>query len=140
MASCGPWTGSGGILTAGERREDGESGGGGDDRVFTPTPALVTAQDAFDGRQVGVDRINQIVFVCQANVLQHLSGHLQDFLGPEDQKELADAIEDYRSGLVPSIVPITLIRHFVRLHHVAYLEGQSYLEPHPKELMLRNHV
>ena len=23
---------------------------------------------------------------------------------------------------------------------VAYLEGQTYLEPHPRELMLRNHV
>ena len=76
----------------------------------------------------------------QANVLQHLTGFLKDLLGPEDKKELAGVIEDYRSGLVPSIVPLTLIRHYVRLHHVAYLEGQYYLEPHPKELMLRNHA
>jgi len=76
----------------------------------------------------------------QANVLQHLTGFLKDFLGPEDKKELAGVIEDYRRGLVPLIVPLTLIRHYVRVHHVAYLEGQYYLEPHPKELMLRNHV
>ena len=53
---------------------------------------------------------------------------------------VAGVIEDYRRGLVPLIVPLTLIRHYVRVHHVAYLEGQYYLEPHPKELMLRNHV
>jgi uncharacterized protein YbgA (DUF1722 family) len=34
-------------------------------------------------------------------------------------------------------VPITLIRHHVRRLDVTYLEGQTYLEPHPKELMLR---
>ena len=76
----------------------------------------------------------------QANVLQHLAGFLKDLLGPEDKKELAGVIEDYRHGLVPLIVPLILIRHYVRLHHLAYLEGQNYLEPHPKELMLRNHV
>ena len=76
----------------------------------------------------------------QVNVLQHMAGFLKDLLGPEDKKELAGVIEDYHHGLVPSIVPLTLIRHYVRVHHVAYLEGQYYLEPHPKELMLRNHV
>ena len=41
---------------------------------------------------------------------------------------------------MPLIVPVTLLRHYVRLHRVEYLDGQSYLEPHPNELMLRNHV
>jgi uncharacterized protein YbgA (DUF1722 family) len=41
---------------------------------------------------------------------------------------------------VPLVVPITLLRHHVRVHGVSYLEGQRYLAPHPKELMLRNHV
>ena len=50
------------------------------------------------------------------------------------------AIEEYRRELVPLIVPITLLRHHVRSHGVSYLAGQLYLEPHPKELMLRNHV
>jgi uncharacterized protein YbgA (DUF1722 family) len=54
--------------------------------------------------------------------------------------ELAAAIEDYRRELVPLIVPMTLVRHHVRVHDVAYLAGQQYLEPHPKELMLRNHI
>ena len=54
--------------------------------------------------------------------------------------KIATAIEDYRGGLVPLIVPITLIRHHVKKHQIAYLERQRYLAPHPKELMLRNHV
>jgi len=54
--------------------------------------------------------------------------------------ELAQCIDEYRKGLVPLIVPITLIRHYVRVHAIEYLSGQVYLEPHPRELMLRNHV
>jgi uncharacterized protein YbgA (DUF1722 family) len=37
-------------------------------------------------------------------------------------------------------VPVTLLKHHVRREGIAYLAGQSYLEPSPKELMLRNHV
>ena len=49
-------------------------------------------------------------------------------------------IEDYRKGLVPLVVPITLLRHQVAKHEIAYLEGQLCLEPLPKELMLRNRI
>ncbi|MBM3778921.1 MAG: DUF523 and DUF1722 domain-containing protein [Actinobacteria bacterium] len=74
------------------------------------------------------------------NVLQHVAGYFKTTLDSADRRELHGAIDDYRRGLVPLVVPITLIRHYVRRHDVAYLEGQTYLEPHPKELMLRNHV
>jgi uncharacterized protein YbgA (DUF1722 family)/uncharacterized protein YbbK (DUF523 family) len=74
------------------------------------------------------------------NVLQHICGHFKKKLSSPDRTELADVIEDFRHGLVPLIVPVTLIRHHVRVHDVEYLAGQTYLEPHPKELMLRNHV
>ena len=74
------------------------------------------------------------------NVLQHMAGYLKNRLDSASKAELLAAIEDYRTGLVPLIVPITLLRHYVRVHDVSYLAGQLYLEPHPKELMLRNHV
>jgi uncharacterized protein YbgA (DUF1722 family)/uncharacterized protein YbbK (DUF523 family) len=74
------------------------------------------------------------------NVLQHMAGYLREDLSPEEKSELQETLEDYRQGLVPLIVPITLMRHHVRRLGVAYLAGQVYLEPHPKELMLRNHV
>jgi uncharacterized protein YbgA (DUF1722 family) len=74
------------------------------------------------------------------NVLMHLAGHLKKSVAIDGRKELTDCIDEYRRGLVPLVVPLTLLRHYVRLHHVEYLAGQTYLEPHPRELMLRNHV
>jgi uncharacterized protein YbgA (DUF1722 family)/uncharacterized protein YbbK (DUF523 family) len=74
------------------------------------------------------------------NVLQHMVGHLRDGLDTTDRAELTALIEDYRRGLLPLVVPLALLRHHVRRLEVAYLRGQIYLEPHPKELMLRNHV
>jgi len=75
-----------------------------------------------------------------ANVLEHMAGYFKDRLGPAEKAELRETIADYRRGLVPLVVPLTLLRHQVRVHGAPYLDGQVYLEPHPKELMLRNHV
>jgi uncharacterized protein YbgA (DUF1722 family) len=75
-----------------------------------------------------------------ANVLMHMVGFLRKAVDGSSRRELASLIEDYRSGKVPLIVPLTLIRHHVRVHAIEYLAQQSYLEPHPHELALRNHV
>lgn len=74
------------------------------------------------------------------NVLQHMAGHLRKHLSQDERSELAGVIADHHRALVPLVVPITLFRHHVRRHGVGYLAGQTYLEPHPKELMLRNHA
>lgn len=74
------------------------------------------------------------------NVLQHMAGYLREPLDAADRAEVAGAIADFRAGLVPLVVPLTLIAHHVRRHAIAWLARQTYLEPHKKELMLRNHV
>jgi uncharacterized protein YbgA (DUF1722 family)/uncharacterized protein YbbK (DUF523 family) len=74
------------------------------------------------------------------NVLQHMAGYFTDRLDAASKRELVGVIADYRRGLVPLVVPLTLVRHHVRVLDVPYLAGQFYLDPHPKELMLRNHV
>jgi uncharacterized protein YbgA (DUF1722 family)/uncharacterized protein YbbK (DUF523 family) len=74
------------------------------------------------------------------NVLQHMLGYLREHLDTSARTELTSLIDNYRGGLVPLIVPITMLRHYVRKFDVSNLRGQIYLEPHPKELMLRNHV
>lgn len=74
------------------------------------------------------------------NVLQHAAGYFKQLADERDRDELRDVIRDFHVGLVPLIVPITLVRHLVRRFEVEYLAGQTYLEPNPKELMLRNHV
>ncbi|MFH1177140.1 MAG: YbgA family protein, partial [Acidobacteriota bacterium] len=72
--------------------------------------------------------------------LLHILGYLKKLLDPAARQEMLAIIEDYRRNLIPLIVPITLIRHHVRLFDVTYLQLQTYLAPHAKELMLRNHV
>lgn len=75
-----------------------------------------------------------------ANVLQHMLGYFKRTLDADARTEILDLIEEHRQGHVPLIVPLTLLRHHVRRHKVEYLQGQTYLEPHPRELSLRNHV
>ena len=76
----------------------------------------------------------------QTNVLQHMAGYFMDRLDRKSKVELQSTIDDYRRGFIPLVVPITLLQHHVRVHDVEYLAGQLYLQPHPKELMLRNHA
>ena len=74
------------------------------------------------------------------NVMQHIFGYLKEYLGPIDKKYILNIIEDYRQELVPLIVPLTLLKHYIEKYDVAYIKNQIYLNPHPKELMLRNHI
>ena len=74
------------------------------------------------------------------NVLQHLLGYLKEHLDETDREEMVETIAQYRQGLLPLIVPITLIRHHFRRHPDPYVMRQYYLSPHPKELMLRNRI
>jgi uncharacterized protein YbgA (DUF1722 family)/uncharacterized protein YbbK (DUF523 family) len=74
------------------------------------------------------------------NVLQHLAGFFKRQLADDERAELGEVIEHYRRGLVPLVVPLTLLKHHVRRLAVGYLADQVYLDPHPREMMLRNHV
>lgn len=74
------------------------------------------------------------------NVLQHMMGYFKKQLTADEKAELRDVIMSYHSGLVPLIVPVTLINHYVRKYDEPYLKQQVYLNPHPSELKLRNHA
>jgi uncharacterized protein YbbK (DUF523 family)/uncharacterized protein YbgA (DUF1722 family) len=73
-------------------------------------------------------------------VLRHITGSFARRLGPSEKREVLGLIGDYARGLVPLVVPMTLINHFVARFDVTGVRDQVYLHPHPKELMLRNHV
>ena len=75
-----------------------------------------------------------------ADVLLHMMGHFKKMLTKDEKQELLEVITRHRQRLIPLIVPVTLIGHYVRKYRVTYLERQVYLNPHPVELMLRNHV
>jgi uncharacterized protein YbgA (DUF1722 family) len=75
-----------------------------------------------------------------ANVLHHMLGYVSPALDRDQRTEMDQLIDDYRRELAPLLAPLTLLRHHVRRLGVGYLLGQVYLEPGPKELMLRNHA
>ena len=74
------------------------------------------------------------------NVLQHLIGHMKCQLAKSERSEIDGLIQDYRQGLVPLVVPLTLVKHYVVRYGILYLRDQISLNPHPKELKLRNYV
>jgi len=75
-----------------------------------------------------------------ANVLMHMMGFFKDELTSDEKQELLDVIDRYRREMVPLVVPLALLQHYVRKYPKPYLAGQSYLNPHPIELKLRNHA
>jgi uncharacterized protein YbgA (DUF1722 family)/uncharacterized protein YbbK (DUF523 family) len=75
-----------------------------------------------------------------SNVLQHLLGYLKKALSREEKHEMQQLIEQYRSGIVPLVVPLTLIKHHFRRHPDQYVASQAYLQPHPEDLSLRNAI
>jgi uncharacterized protein YbgA (DUF1722 family) len=74
------------------------------------------------------------------NVLHHIMGYFKKDLSADEKQELLEVIGRYHGNLVPLIVPVTLLNHYVRKYDQAYLQTQYYLHPHPAELKLRNHV
>jgi uncharacterized protein YbbK (DUF523 family)/uncharacterized protein YbgA (DUF1722 family) len=73
----------------------------------------------------------------QANALMHLAGHLKGALGACDRRELREAIDEYRVGLVPVAVPLALLSRHLRAVGADWARSQTYLQPHPKQLGLR---
>jgi uncharacterized protein YbgA (DUF1722 family)/uncharacterized protein YbbK (DUF523 family) len=82
----------------------------------------------------------QATVAKNTNVLQHIMGYFRAELSAEEKAELLGLIRQYHDHLVPLIVPVTLLKHYVAKYRQTYLLGQVYLTPHPAELMLRNHV
>jgi uncharacterized protein YbgA (DUF1722 family)/uncharacterized protein YbbK (DUF523 family) len=74
------------------------------------------------------------------NVLHHIMGYFKKNLSDDEKLEVLEVIDNYHSGFLPLVVPVVLLNHYVRKYDQPYLKRQCYLNPHPLELMLRNHV
>ena len=74
------------------------------------------------------------------NVLQHMMGFFKRDLSPDEKRELVEIVDSYRTGILPLIVPLTLVAHYVRRYDHSYLKQQVFINPHPLELRMRNHV
>lgn len=75
-----------------------------------------------------------------ANVLLHVMGYFKKNLSPSEKEELLRIVNNYQKGYIPLIVPVTLLNHYMWKYDQNYLKSQYYLDPHPLELKLRNHV
>ncbi|MCA1792614.1 MAG: DUF523 and DUF1722 domain-containing protein [Desulfobacteraceae bacterium] len=73
------------------------------------------------------------------NVLQHAMGFFKTDLTGDEKQELLTSFSHYRDGYVPLIVPLTLIKHYVLKYDQPWLKSQTFLNPHPFELKLRNY-
>lgn len=74
------------------------------------------------------------------NVLQHIQGYLKERLDAADRQELVETIGQYRSGLLPLSVPITLLRHHFRCHPDDYIAQSYYVYPPPQDQALLNRL
>lgn len=72
-----------------------------------------------------------------ANVLSHLQGYLKRTLDGPSRQELDNLVTRYRIGELPLLAPITMLKHYFRLHPDDYIDYQVYLDPHPQAAALR---
>ncbi|HEC12080.1 MAG TPA: DUF1722 domain-containing protein [Acidiferrobacteraceae bacterium] len=70
-------------------------------------------------------------------VLTQVAQHFGGRINPEDRPELLGLIDRYRSGHLPRMVPIVMIRHHLRYFPDDYFGRQVYLRPHPDEWIVR---
>ncbi|MBI1815507.1 MAG: DUF1722 domain-containing protein [Deltaproteobacteria bacterium] len=70
-----------------------------------------------------------------ANMLRHLVDQFGSELNPIARRTLLRVIDDYSRALISLVVPLTLIRDYIRQFGVTSLSAQTYLAPHPIELL-----
>ena len=109
---------------------------------LTALRRMKTLSETSGGRVEALLGIHDLHLLAVAAGVQKTSRSdtLDEILAAPDRDELLGLIEEHRIGQVPLIVPMTLMKHHVRRLDVEYLLGQTYLDPHPRELSLRNHV
>lgn len=75
-----------------------------------------------------------------ANALMHMRGYLKLHISKLDKEELSHSIEAYAKGMVPIVVPLTLLKHHLMTLDNPYLKQQTFWSPYPDDLGLRNFV
>jgi uncharacterized protein YbbK (DUF523 family)/uncharacterized protein YbgA (DUF1722 family) len=107
---------------------------------------IITGKDCLENKLIGYLNLFMEALTIRAtvrkhtNVLLHIVGFLKNQLDISEQDELLEIIDCYKKELIPLIVPVTLLRHYIRKYDNLFLKSQYYLHPHPDELKLRNHA
>lgn len=72
------------------------------------------------------------------NALQHLRGFIKKSIDDTEKTTLNMLIDQYLAGVVPLIVPLSMLRHLLARHPDTYANEQRFLKPYPDSLGLRN--
>lgn len=72
------------------------------------------------------------------NALQHLRGFIKKSIDDTEKNTLNILIDQYLTGVVPLIVPLSMLRHLLARYPDAYANEQRFLNPYPDALGLRN--
>lgn len=110
-------------------------------RLVATAKTMDRQEFAADYQRIFMDALQSKASVGrQVNTLQHIAGYFSKSIERGEKAEITTLLDDFRQGLVPLAVPMALMRHHVRRLKIDYIENQSYLNPHPKELSLRSHM
>lgn len=110
-------------------------------QLFRRASEMTYAQLCDEYRTLFMAELSEPATVNQHfDVLKGIFAGMKAGLGPAVAKELARTLQDYRLGTVPLSVPLTLLRHYARVGDDPMLNGQTYLDPEPRELLLRVQV
>ena len=102
------------------------AGAAGKDPVELETSYRQLAMEAA-GKKTGPGR--------HVNALSHMLGYLRESAGGAEYEALEKKIGQLSAGEVSLFEVLDEFRRLVKLHSIDYLLCQSYLEPHPAELL-----
>ena len=102
-----------------------------------------TKKDLISRREAYIKRFSEAMLRqpsrgMHVNVLMHIMGYIKDELSSSDKQELLSLFESYRNHKMPLITPISMLKHYLRLHPNEYVLKQYYLQPYPEQLALRS--
>lgn len=117
-------------------------------KLYRELGALVARAGASDLLALSQDYITRLMLGTQkppthkghVNVLYHMVGYLREWVPGGIRQDLARSIEEYRLRQVPLAVPMKLMQHYLDNYASDYIRQQTYLNPYPYELGLRNQI
>ena len=119
-----------------------------DPQTYTRLGQLLADAGKYDPNELGEKYFTELMQALtkkatrksNTNVLTHLQGYLKKQLQSKEKEKLIEVIEQYRKGIVPLIVPVTLLQHHFNIHPNDYISKQAFFDPYPQELSLRNAI
>lgn len=101
-----------------------------------------------DIEELGLEMMNLMMMALKkpasrkgfTNALQHVRGYLKRDLARDEKRDVDQAIEQYRTGVVPLVVPMRLLQYQFNRYPNDYISSQMIMQPYPAELGLQDEI